>query len=63
MRKLCVKWKGKCQIYNKMLRIRRVKIKGDEKVKNKMTLRYKVVGRWRGKREEEFWKINNKNNG
>ena len=30
--KLCTKWKRKCQIYSKMLRIRRVKIKEDKKV-------------------------------
>ena len=33
VKKLCIEWKKKnCQIYSKMLRIRRVKIKEDKKV-------------------------------
>ena len=32
MRKLCTEWKRNCQIYNKMLRIRIVKIKKDERI-------------------------------
>ena len=32
VRKLCIEWKRNCQIYSKMLRIRRVKIKEDKKV-------------------------------
>ena len=32
VRKLCIEWKNKCQIYSKMLRIRRVKIKKDKRV-------------------------------
>ena len=28
-----------------------------------MILKQKVVGRWRGKREGEFWKVNNTTNG
>ena len=32
MRKLYIKWKIKCQIYSKMLRIKKVKIKEDKKV-------------------------------
>ena len=32
LRKLCIEWKRKCQIYSKMLIIRRVKIKEDKKV-------------------------------
>ena len=32
VRKLCMKWKRKCQIYGKMLRIRIVKIEEDKKV-------------------------------
>ena len=32
VRKLCIEWKGKCQIYSKMLRIKRVKIKENKKV-------------------------------
>ena len=35
VRKLCIEWKRKCQIYSKMFRIRRVKIKEDKKVKKK----------------------------
>ena len=34
MRKLCREWKWKCQIYNNILRIRRVKIKEDKMVEN-----------------------------
>ena len=60
MRKLCIEWKRKCQIYSKMLRIRRVKIKENKKEDKKierMILRQKVVERWRGKREGEFGKL------
>ena len=32
VRELCIEWKGKCQIYSKMLRIRRAKIKEDKTV-------------------------------
>ena len=32
MRKLCIEWKWKCQIYSNILRIRRVKIKEDKMV-------------------------------
>ena len=32
VRKLCIEWKNKYQIYNKMLRIRRVNIKKDKRV-------------------------------
>ena len=32
MRKLCIEWKRKCQIYSKILRIRKLKIKEDENV-------------------------------
>ena len=32
MRKLCITWKRKYQIYSKILRIRRVKINEDKKV-------------------------------
>ena len=32
VRKLCIEWKRKCQIYSKILKIRRVKIKEDKKV-------------------------------
>ena len=32
VRKLCIEWKRKCQIYSKILRIRRVKIKENKKV-------------------------------
>ena len=32
MRKLCIEWKIKCQIYSNMLRIRRVKIEEDKMV-------------------------------
>ena len=32
VRKLCIEWKRKCQIYIKMLRIRGIKIKEDKKV-------------------------------
>ena len=35
VKKLCIEWKIKCQIYSKMFRIRRVKIKEDKKVKKK----------------------------
>ena len=34
VRKLCLEWKRKCQIYRNMLRIRRVKIKEDKRVEN-----------------------------
>ena len=34
MRKLCIEWNRKCQIYSNMLRIRRVKIKEDKRVEN-----------------------------
>ena len=32
MRKLCIEWKRKCQIYSKILRIRRVKINEAKKI-------------------------------
>ena len=32
VREICIEWKGKCQIYSKMLRIRRAKIKEDKTV-------------------------------
>ena len=32
VRKLCIEWKRKCQIYSKMLRIRIIKIKEDKRV-------------------------------
>ena len=32
--KKCVEWKEKCQIYSKMMRIRRVKIKEDKRIEN-----------------------------
>ena len=34
MRKLCIEWNRKCQIYSNKLRIRRVKIKEDKRVEN-----------------------------
>ena len=38
VRKLCIEWKRKCQIYSKMLRIRRVKIKEDKKIEKEWYL-------------------------
>ena len=39
VRKLCIEWKRKCQIYSKMLRIRKVKVKEDTKVEKKKILK------------------------
>ena len=36
MRKLYIEWKRKCQIYSKMLRIKRVKINEDKKVEKEI---------------------------
>ena len=49
-------WENMCrmrelEIYSKMMGIRRVKIKGIWNDKERVALRFWVVGKWKGKRE------------
>ena len=49
MKKLCIEWKRKCQIYGNVLRIRRVKINEDKRVENDLFCVKKLRIEWKRK--------------
>ena len=53
--KICIEWKKESHIYNNRMRIRKVKIKGREMDRWRVTLRLKVVERCKVKRDIMVW--------
>ena len=49
--KIFIEWNGECHIYSNKMGIRRVKIKGRGRDRWRVTLRLRVMERWKGKRK------------
>ena len=49
--KICIEYDRECHIYSNRKEIRRVKIKRRGRDRWRVTLRLRVVKRWKGKRE------------
>ena len=54
VKKLCIEWKRKYQIYGNVLRIRRVKINEDKRVENDLFLCEKTMHRMK-KKMSNLW--------
>ena len=53
--KICIEWEKESHIYSNRMRIRRAKIKGKGRDKWRVTLKLRVVERWKGKRDLMVW--------
>ena len=53
--KICIKWGKESHIYSNRIGIKRVKIKGRERDRWRVTLRLRVVEKWKDKRDIMVW--------